>query len=103
MWPSLEKKSIDSEIDQLHQCFLLELFEQILRFQESINCLNEVLNMLNELLEEAGAKERIWHCWGEKGGESLFIFMTPEQQKIIEDSPYMKADPLTQTISDFPW
>ena len=34
---------------------------------------------VTNLLKEHHSKDRVWHCWGEKGGESLFLFLTEEQ------------------------
>ena len=60
-----------------------------------------VLDIYNDLLVKCDSQERLWHCWGEKGGESLFIFLTPEMQSLIKEEKIIN-DHITSEVTQPP-
>jgi len=61
-----------------------------------------VLDILSDLFEKYDSEERIWHCWGEKGGESLFIFLTPDIHSIITEGKII-PDLISPGVTESPW
>ncbi len=61
-----------------------------------------VLDIVNDMLKQAGSEERLWHCWGEKGGESLFLFLTPELHSIIVEASVIDRE-ILPIVDECPW